>query len=146
MRARPRRTPPSPRTPHATTRCAAARRRATSLAPVVSRARSRSRMIPDRPACSPSSVVVSVARPPGFRLPRVLTSAANISDGTPPAETAGKDLLWFIAEGTAGTVGEEFFQCLVKHMAVAFGADVAFVAEVVPDDHERARFLACWEG
>jgi signal transduction histidine kinase len=76
----------------------------------------------------------------------VFTSAAHISDGTSAAEAAGKDLLWFIAEGTAGTVGEQFFQCLVKHMAVAFGADVAFVAEVVPDDQERARFLACWEG
>ncbi|HWC31814.1 MAG TPA: bifunctional diguanylate cyclase/phosphodiesterase, partial [Actinomycetota bacterium] len=59
---------------------------------------------------------------------------------------ASKDLLWFIAEGTAGTVGEEFFQCLVKHLARAFRADVAFVAEVMPDDPRRARFLACWEG
>ena len=72
--------------------------------------------------------------------------AGHIPDATSATEAAGKDLLWFIAEGTAGTVGEEFFQCLVKHMAVAFRADVAFVAELVPEDHERARFLACWEG
>ena len=69
-----------------------------------------------------------------------------MSEGNPATEAAGKDLLWFIAEGTAGTVGEQFFQCLVKQLARAFHADVAFVAEVVPEDHERARFLACWEG
>ena len=62
----------------------------------------------------------------------------------PPA--AAKDLLSFVAAGTAGTVGEEFFQCLVKHLALAFAADVGFVAEVVPEDPGRARFLACWEG
>ena len=70
---------------------------------------------------------------------------AVTTEPRPPAE-AGKDLLWFIAEGTAGTVGEEFFQCLVKHLALAFRADVGFVAEVVPEDRGRARFLACWEG
>jgi signal transduction histidine kinase len=57
----------------------------------------------------------------------------------------GKDLLWFIAEGTAGAVGERFFQRLVQRIAQAFAADVAFVAERVPDDRERARMLACWE-
>jgi signal transduction histidine kinase len=34
----------------------------------------------------------------------------------------------------------------VKHLALAFGADVAFVAEVVPAAPERARYLACWAG
>ena len=57
-----------------------------------------------------------------------------------------KDLLWFIAEGTAGTVGEEFFQRLVEHTAQAFRADVAFVAELLPDAPGYARFLAGWEG
>ena len=66
--------------------------------------------------------------------------------GSPTAPAESNDLLTFIAEGTAGTVGEEFFQCLVKHLALAFDADVGFVAEVVPEDRARARFLACWEG
>jgi signal transduction histidine kinase len=57
-----------------------------------------------------------------------------------------RDVLWCLAEGTAGTVGEEFFQRLVEHLALALGADVAFVAEVVGQDRDRARFLACWEG
>ena len=43
-------------------------------------------------------------------------------------------------------MGEEFFECLVKHLALAFEADVGFVAEVIPEDRGRARFLACWEG
>ncbi len=63
-----------------------------------------------------------------------------------PSRETAKDLLWLVAEGTAGTVGEEFFQCLVKYLARAFRADVAFVVEVVPDDRRRGRFLACWEG
>ena len=55
------------------------------------------------------------------------------------------DLLSFIAAGTAGAVGERFFQCLVEHLALAFGADVAFAAELAPDCDDRATFLACWE-
>jgi signal transduction histidine kinase len=66
--------------------------------------------------------------------------------GDSAAESAGRDVLWFLAQGTAGTVGEEFFQRLVEHVVLALRADVAFVAEMVPDDRERARFLACWEG
>jgi signal transduction histidine kinase len=74
------------------------------------------------------------------------TSTAGAYGRNPASEPAAGDLLWFLAEGTAGTVGEAFFQCLVKHVALALRADVAFVAEVVPEDRERARFLACWEG
>src|SRR5918992_2039389 len=65
---------------------------------------------------------------------------------SPAGRSRDLDLLRFVAEGTAGTVGEEFFQCLVKHLALAFDADVGFVAEVIPEDRGRARFLACWEG
>jgi signal transduction histidine kinase len=69
-----------------------------------------------------------------------------MTEAPPAGGSAGKDLLWLVAEGTAGTVGQEFFHCLVQHIALAFGADVAFVAELLPEDRERARFLACWEG
>jgi two-component system sensor histidine kinase/response regulator len=68
------------------------------------------------------------------------------ADIPPVAGPGGKDLLWFIAQGTAGAVGERFFERLVQRIAQAFAADVAFVAELVPGDRERARFLACWEG
>ena len=75
-----------------------------------------------------------------------MTTAAPPTAVSPRAEAPASDLLLFIAEGTAGTVGEEFFRRLAKHLALAFRADVGFVAEVVPDDRSRARFLACWEG
>src|SRR5918992_1475678 len=61
---------------------------------------------------------------------------------SPAGRSRDLDLLWFVAEGTAGTVGEEFFQCLVRHLADAFRAEVAFVAEIVPEDRARARYLA----
>jgi signal transduction histidine kinase len=63
-----------------------------------------------------------------------------------PDSQPSTELLGYIAEGTAGAVGDAFFQSLVRHVAQAFAAEVAFVAEVLPDDPERARFLACWEG
>ena len=66
--------------------------------------------------------------------------------GRNSAEPAGRDLLWRVAEGTAGMVGEEFFERLVEHLAPAMCADVAFVAEVLPGDRDRARYLACWQG
>jgi signal transduction histidine kinase len=70
----------------------------------------------------------------------------NLTNEPPVAAATANDLLRFVAEATAGTVGQEFFQRLVEHVALAFRADVAFVAEVVPEDPERARYLACWEG
>ena len=41
-------------------------------------------------------------------------------------------------------VGDAFFRSLVRHLAEAFDAEVAFVAEVVDADGERARILASW--
>jgi signal transduction histidine kinase len=68
-----------------------------------------------------------------------------VSFPVPRLAAPDKDLLSLLAEGTAGAVGEEFFQRLVEHIAQAFRADVAFVAEVVPEDRGYARLLACWE-
>ena len=41
----------------------------------------------------------------------------------------GRNLLRAVAEGTAGAVGDEFLQRLVRHLALAFDAKFAFVAE-----------------
>jgi PAS domain S-box-containing protein len=63
----------------------------------------------------------------------------------PAVAAAGDDeltVLRAIAEGTAGTVGEEFFQSLVRHMAVALGVRYALVAEFAGEN--RARTLAYW--
>ena len=51
----------------------------------------------------------------------------------PPAPSARdhRDLLRTIAEGTAGTVGAAFLRSLSRCLAAAFGADVAYVAELM---------------
>src|SRR5689334_11445520 len=62
----------------------------------------------------------------------------------PPAgRLRGRALLAAIAEGTAGTVGEEFLRCLVRNVAQALGARVAFVGEAPPDGR-AVHVLACW--
>jgi signal transduction histidine kinase/uncharacterized protein YhfF len=55
------------------------------------------------------------------------------------------DLLHTIAEGTANVVGQPFLRSLVRHVAIAFDAEVAFVAEVIPERPKRARVLASWQ-
>lgn len=50
-----------------------------------------------------------------------------------------------IVEGTAHGTGEEFFQTLVRHLALAVDAHYAFVAEFAsPDDNRTARTIAYW--
>jgi signal transduction histidine kinase len=55
-----------------------------------------------------------------------------------------RDLLRTVAEGTAGAVGEEFLRCLVRHVALAFGAKFAFVAEATDPNGEHVRVLSGW--
>ena len=57
-----------------------------------------------------------------------------------PASRTRRDLLRFVAEGTAGVVGDAFLRSLVTHLAGAFDADGAFVAELIGSG--RARTLA----
>ena len=54
------------------------------------------------------------------------------------------DLLRTVAAGTAGVVGEAFFRSLVRHVAQALGASVAFAAELPEHSPGRARILAAW--
>ena len=56
----------------------------------------------------------------------------------------GRDLLRAIAEGTAGAVGEEFLRGLVRTVAEAFGAKMAFVAEATQPDGTHVRLVAAW--
>jgi signal transduction histidine kinase/uncharacterized protein YhfF len=69
--------------------------------------------------------------------------APSSPDAQPPASQ--RDLLRAIAAGTAGVVGDAFFRSLVRHVAVAFDAEVAFVAEHLEEDPGRARILASWQ-
>ena len=63
-----------------------------------------------------------------------------------PARRAfrGRDLLRTVAEGTAGAVGDEFLRCLVRHVALAFDAKFAFVAEAAEPTGEHVRVVSGW--
>ena len=55
-------------------------------------------------------------------------------------------LLREIAEGTAATIGQDFFSSLVQHVAQALNVYIAFVTECTDGSNTRARELASWEG
>ncbi|HEX6458780.1 MAG TPA: histidine kinase [Thermoleophilaceae bacterium] len=59
-------------------------------------------------------------------------------------EATERDLLRTIAAGTAPVVGKAFFRSLVRHVAEALGAEVAFVAEYIGDPPLRGRTIAAW--
>src|SRR4029453_11416665 len=64
---------------------------------------------------------------------------------SPPSATSrpsGAELLRTIAAGTAASVGTAFLRSLVRHVAEALDADIAFAAEVEEGAWERARVLA----
>ncbi len=62
----------------------------------------------------------------------------------PDARFHRRDLLRVVAEGTAGAVGDEFLRCLVRHVALAFDAKFAFVAEATDPDGQRVRVVSGW--
>ena len=82
-------------------------------------------------ACAPSTI------------PR-LTAVPSATAGSSVVPGDDRDLLRLLAAGTSGVVGDAFFRSLVRHLAEAFDAEVAFVAEVVDAKGERARILASW--
>jgi signal transduction histidine kinase len=55
-----------------------------------------------------------------------------------------RNLLRTVAEGTAAAVGDEFLRCLVRHVALAFDAKFAFVAEADDPHGEHVRVLSGW--
>jgi len=70
---------------------------------------------------------------------------ASIADtGKPGARFHRRDLLRTVAEGTAGAVGDEFLRCLVRHVAMAFDAKFAFVAEATEPNGEHVRVISGW--
>lgn len=65
--------------------------------------------------------------------------------GTTDASTAEMDALRAIVEGTAHSIGEEFFLTLVRHLSRAVDAQYAFVAEFASSETKtRARTIAFW--
>jgi len=78
------------------------------------------------------------ARAGGYH--RLLPALVSSSDPADPRN--GRDLLRAVAEATATTTGGAFFRQLTRQLANAFDAEVAFVAELLGDAHDRARVLA----
>ena len=56
-----------------------------------------------------------------------------------------RDLLRAVAAGTAGVVGEAFLRSLVHHVAEAFDAEIAFVAQTVEQQPTHVRIVASWQ-
>jgi signal transduction histidine kinase len=63
----------------------------------------------------------------------------------PPHERT-EDLLWWIVEATSGLVGDEFFNSLVSHLAVALKLKYVFITECLDEPATRVRTLARWSG
>jgi signal transduction histidine kinase len=62
----------------------------------------------------------------------------------PGARLGHRDLLRTVAEGTAGAVGDAFLRDLVRHVALAFNAKFAFVAEATNPSGEHVRLVSGW--
>jgi signal transduction histidine kinase/uncharacterized protein YhfF len=63
-----------------------------------------------------------------------------------PSSARERDLLRRLATGTAGVVGDAFLRAMVRHLATAFGAQLAFIGEHLPAPADgRVRILASWQ-
>jgi signal transduction histidine kinase len=69
---------------------------------------------------------------------------SHLDTDRPGARVRGRDLLRTVAEGTAGAVGDEFLRCLVRHVALAFDARFAFVAEATDPSGRHVRMVSGW--
>jgi signal transduction histidine kinase len=69
---------------------------------------------------------------------------SHVHSGEVEVRFRGRDLLRAVAEGTAGAVGDEFLRCLVRHLALAFDAKFAFVAEASNSTGEHVRVISGW--
>jgi signal transduction histidine kinase len=69
---------------------------------------------------------------------------SSVHTDQPGAGFRGRELLRTVAEGTAGAVGDEFLRCLVRHVALAFDAKFAFVAEASDRGGEHVRVISGW--
>src|SRR6185312_1499568 len=75
---------------------------------------------------------------------RSLAGGASVASDVHILRSGRRDLLRTVAEGTAGAVGSEFLRCLVRHVALAFDAKFAFVAEASDPSGEHVRVVSGW--
>jgi GAF domain-containing protein len=63
-----------------------------------------------------------------------------------PPSSRDRDLLRRLAAGTAGVVGDAFLRAMVRHLAAAYDAELAFIGEHLPAPATgRVRVLASWQ-
>jgi signal transduction histidine kinase len=67
-----------------------------------------------------------------------------VSTTFPPGRLRGHELLAAVAEGTAGTVGDEFLRCLAQHVAEAFAAKMVLICEADDPSGMHVRTLVSW--
>jgi signal transduction histidine kinase len=70
--------------------------------------------------------------------------ASDFQTDRPGPRSGRRALLRTVAEGTAGAVGHEFLRCLVRHVALAFDAKFAFVAEADDPRGQHVRVVSGW--
>ena len=70
--------------------------------------------------------------------------SSDVHIDRPGARFGRRDLLRTVAEGTAGAVGDEFLRCLVHHVALAFDAKFAFVAEASDPTGAHVQVISGW--
>ena len=70
--------------------------------------------------------------------------SSDVHIDRPGARFGRRDLLRTVAEGTAGAIGDEFLRCLVRHVALAFDAKFAFVAEASDPTGEHVEVISGW--
>ena len=70
--------------------------------------------------------------------------SSDVHTDRPGARFGRRALLRTVAEGTAGAVGDEFLRCLVHHVALAFDAKFAFVAEASDPSGQHVRVVSGW--
>jgi signal transduction histidine kinase len=70
--------------------------------------------------------------------------SSDVHIDRPGARFGRRDLLRTVAEGTAGAIGDEFLRCLVQHVALAFDAKFAFVAEASDSTGAHVEVISGW--
>jgi signal transduction histidine kinase len=63
-----------------------------------------------------------------------------------PPQQRTEELLWWIVEATSSFIGDEFFESLVSHLAVALKLKYVFITECLDEPATRVRTLARWSG
>ena len=57
-----------------------------------------------------------------------------------------EEMLRTTVEGTSATTGEEFFRCLVQHLAQVLGVRYALIGQLVAPELNKIRTIAVWNG